>query len=268
MRHFQPYSAVLEAVKTSNMLKVTDDGEITRVTPLSDKFSDNIHENRNIHADQTMNRSIYAKGFGEETESTQRDIEELFAPFGEVNAVRLRRHKDGTFKKSVFVEFASEEMAKEFMETETKPDWKGNELLFKSKKEYCDGKVEEIRDGTVRANSPRRERGGRSGGDNWRERKEQDNRNGRDSRGGRGGRGGRGRGRGGRGGRGGRDRDERRPRGGSPDASAKGSESNEKAESNGREKASEPTENKKRAREDEGGEETEAKKAKTDEVSA
>lgn len=133
-----------------------------------------------------MNRSIYAKGFGKEEPSTQFDIEAFFTPYGPTNAIRLRRAAEKTFKGSVFVEFESEEKQKAFLELDPKPKWKGQDLLIKSKKQYCEEKVAEIEAGRVKPNRPRgggrgRGRGGdRRGGDrrDWRERRAEDQKNG------------------------------------------------------------------------------------------
>ena len=109
------------------------------------------------------------------------------------------------------MEFDNEEIAKGFLEKAKKGEvkWQGEkDLKILSKKAYCDEKVEEIKKGNVRRNSPQRKDDG-EGGDSrdWRTRRDEDRKSGfRD----RGGRGGRGRGRGGRGG--GRDRDNHRNR--------------------------------------------------------
>jgi lupus La protein len=69
--------------------------------------------------------------------------------------VRLRRHQDGNFKGSVFVEFNDEESAKQFLDMEEKPKFNDRELEIMSKKAYVDGKVEAINNGTVAPKSPR-----------------------------------------------------------------------------------------------------------------
>lgn len=267
MQRFQPYSAVLEAVKQSSTLNVDDKGEITRKEPLDEKFSDNVDENRNIHQDKTLARSIYAKGFGSEHATSQTEIEEFFAVYGNVNAVRLRRQADGFFKGSVFVEFKSEQEAQDFLKLDPAPKYKNsaeNEektLQIKSKKEYVEGKTEDIREGRVAPKSPRsqakfgrNDRGDRNGGNN----RDRDN-GGKWSRGGGArGRGNRGnsRGRGGaRGGRDRRDRDGGDRRGGNDRnaerAAAAGAENGDKND---------------KKRSAEGGEQQgDAKKAKSDE---
>ncbi len=101
-----------------------------------------------------MPRCVYAKGFGEEAPSTQFDIEAFFAPYGPTNAVRLRRSDDKVFKGSVFVEFETEDLATAFLELEPKPKFKDSELQIMSKKEYCDKKVDDIKAGKIRPNTP------------------------------------------------------------------------------------------------------------------
>ncbi|GLI73881.1 hypothetical protein PoHVEF18_002112 [Penicillium ochrochloron] len=191
MRRFQPFEAIVKALKDSETLELTEnDTAIKRKVPLPESVNtDNNAEAVKIFEDKAMARSIYAKGFGnfgDEDSTTQLDIESFFEPYGPIKAVRLRRTQDKTFKASVFVEFADEEKQKAFLELAEKPKWKGQELVVKSKKEYCDEKVADIKAGKVFAST------GRGGG-----------------RGGRG-RGRGGRGRGGRGDRGDRDREDKR----------------------------------------------------------
>ncbi|KAI6820342.1 winged helix DNA-binding domain-containing protein [Hortaea werneckii] len=206
MRHFQPFSAVRDAIKESKFLELNDSDEITRKTPLADKFTDDAEANKKLVHSNNMNRSIYAKGFGEEHPNTHLDIENFFQPYGTVNAVRLRRKDDGEFKGSVFVEFGDEETQKGFLELDPKPQFDGKDLQVMSKQAYVDTKREGILDGDVKPKSQSsyyRGRGRGGGGkkdsidrDDWNKRRDRDQ----------GGRGrGRGRGRGGRGRGGGRD---------------------------------------------------------------
>jgi len=169
MRRFQPLSAVIEALKQSEMLEVVNGDEIKRKTPLPEGVGTDFDEaDLSIFEDEAMPRTLYAKGFGEETASTQYDIENFFQPYGPVNAVRLRRNHQMWFKGSVFVEFENEETMKAFLDLDPKPKWKDQDLKIMSKKAYCEMKVEDIKAGRIEANrrgqNGHRGRGGHRGG--------------------------------------------------------------------------------------------------------
>lgn len=183
MRHFQPRSAIVAALKESSMLEVVeDDTKVKRKVPLSEELANADNETVvKIFEDRAMPRSIYVKGFGQEQPSTQFDIEAFFAPYGPTNAIRLRRKdNDKSFKGSVFVEFDSEETMKKFLDLDPKPEYQGKPLQIMTKKEYCEKKAADIASGKIRANSP--VGGGRKNRDdrNWKERRADDNR--RDNR--------------------------------------------------------------------------------------
>ena len=219
MRHFQPFSAVVAALKESDVLDVVEnETAIKRKIPLAENLQDKDHtEVQKVYQNAAMARTVYVKGFGKEQPSTQFDLEAFFTPHGPINSVRLRRTQEKDFKGSVFVEFDSEVTAKKFLDLDSKPKWNDNDLVVKSKKQYCDDKVNDINAGRLRKNSPSEDKS-RTRNDNdsrdWRERRSEDQKKGhRDDRKGGGHRGygsGRGRGRGGRGGRGGRDRNDER----------------------------------------------------------
>lgn len=217
MRHFQPYSAVVDALKESKILDVTDNGScVQRKVPIPEHLKGKpMVEIQKVYEDAAMARSVYVKGFGEELPSTQFDIEAFFAQHGSTNSVRLRRQTNKVFKGSVFVEFDSEVTQKAFLALEPKPKWKGNDLAIKSKKQYCDEKVDDIRAGKVRPHSGDRQsshhdKRGDNDNRDWRIRRDEDSKSGfKDRNGGRHkGFGSSGRGRGGGRGRG-RDRDGR-----------------------------------------------------------
>lgn len=63
MAHFQPRSAVVNALKESEILNISDDGGITRKVPLDSKYTGDAFENKSIQHLDNMTRSIYAKGF-------------------------------------------------------------------------------------------------------------------------------------------------------------------------------------------------------------
>lgn len=212
MRSFQPYSAVIAALKDSKFLDVSgEEGEelVKRKVP---------YKPLPTNKAKSEAATVYVKGFGDESPDTQFQLESFFAQFGEVKGLKLRRTNENLFKGSVFVTFADEEEAGKFLKLDPAPKWKEHELKIMSKRAYCDEKNELIRQGKLEpnTNNPKkfyegkdsgnkngrgRGRGGKDsrGGrdqDDWKKRRENDQKGG--FRGGRGGRGGRGRGRGGR----------------------------------------------------------------------
>ncbi|RFU24627.1 hypothetical protein B7463_g11720, partial [Scytalidium lignicola] len=255
MKRFRPISAVVTALKESQFLEVTGsegEEEVKRRVPYDENAPSR---------SKAESRSVYVKGFGDEEPSSQFDIEAFFAPYGPTNAVRLRRTNEKLFKGSVFVEFQDDETAQKFLALDPKPKWKGKyDLIVMSKKEYQEKKEQEIREGKTepsetwtrgrgRGRGPRANRGGDRGDrdpDDWKRRREEDIKSGfKDRRGGN---------RNQRGGRGGR-RDDRGPRNNDRNREREEKKRDEPA-------ATTKTENeKKRAREDDGGvEENPAKK--------
>lgn len=213
MRQFQPYTAVVAALRESDFVEVEGEEGAETVKRKKAYVSSSEAQRARVAA------SVYAKGFGDEEPSTQFDIEAFFSNHGHVKHVKLRRTAEELFKGSVFVEFESAEEADAFVKLDPKPTWKGHELLIMKKKEYLDEKNRQIKEGLIEPNTTRRvtfyegkERGGARGGRGGRGRGGHDGKSGdgKDRRdndqknGFKGGRGGRGRGRGGRGFRGGR----------------------------------------------------------------
>ncbi|CAO2653557.1 Nn.00g029680.m01.CDS01 [Neocucurbitaria sp. VM-36] len=220
MRRFNPYSAVVNALRESKDLVVVDDGEysqpgneaVKRKEPLvvEVKASDDekppttmdlFYRLKNASSNN-LETSAYVKGFGDAEEAGQIALEQFFRPYGAV-MVRKRRDEDQSWKGSVFVEFDSEDSQKQFLALDPKPKFNDNELTTMGKKEYVEMKCKEKgikpdwelteQEKYEQRQKRREENGGSSRG-----------RGGDRSRGG-----GRGRGRGGRGGRGGYDRRDR-----------------------------------------------------------
>ncbi|KAL9025993.1 MAG: hypothetical protein Q9196_005277 [Gyalolechia fulgens] len=192
MRHFQPLSAIVDALKESATLNIVGDenDHIQRKTPLPEGLKDKpMGEIKKVFEDEAMKRSVYVKGFGEEEPSTQFDIEAFFAEYGPTNSVRLRRSFNKMFKSSVFVEFDTEESQKKFLELDPKPKWKGKDLIIKSKKQYCDDKVDDIKAGRIKPRSAEARRPQASDDRDWKVRRAEDQRNGHKRGGGGGGRG-------------------------------------------------------------------------------
>ena len=186
MRHFQPFSAIVDALKESKTLDVVNKDEIRRKVPLPEGLKDKkMHEIREVTENEFMKRSVYVKGFGDEEPSTQFDIEAFFAKYGTTNSVRLRRTYDKNFKGSVFVEFDSEEAQHKFLTLDPSPKYNGRDLIIKSKKQYCDDKVEDIREGRIKPQSRGDSRNHGRDDRDWRTRRDEEQRDGY-GRGGRG----------------------------------------------------------------------------------
>lgn len=160
MQRFQPYEAVVAALKESDFLVVTNDEHVHRKEGLpKDKIGSSLLDSRRILENETIDRSLYAvschriiscsyplnfsqKGFGKEKPTTQLDIEAFFAPYGPINAVRLRRAQlNNFFKGSVFVEFPTKEAKDKLLGMAEKPKFNGNSLLWKSKRDYVEEKA-------------------------------------------------------------------------------------------------------------------------------
>ncbi|KAI0486067.1 hypothetical protein F4859DRAFT_468821 [Xylaria cf. heliscus] len=259
MRRFKPYEAVVKALKASNFFVI--DGPEGEETIRRKNAIDT--EKRNKREE----RSVYVKGFGDETSSTQFDIEAFFAQYGQFDSVRLRRADppEKVFKGSVFVEWTDKETAEKFVALKPEPQWKGHPLHIMWKLDYMKQKSEAIREGKISASGRkfgrgshrgRGNRGNDRGGDkeDWKKRREQDQKTGfsdrRDHNRGRG----RGRGRGNFRGRGGRDthgtRDQDAPAKAADDGRPKIHVSKEGAKIMEEEKAKSGETNGKRARDD------------------
>ncbi|KAL1406572.1 hypothetical protein Q8F55_008278 [Vanrija albida] len=120
----------------------------------------NVRRARHFEPDTTQwSRSVYVKGFGEgdSEHNSQEQIEEWFAQFGKINAVRKRREDipdkgapgsgrgKGTFKGSVFAEFAYEADMNKFLEIESLPKFTedGADMLKMTKDAYVTMKAKE-----------------------------------------------------------------------------------------------------------------------------
>ncbi|KAK3906280.1 hypothetical protein C8A05DRAFT_40882 [Staphylotrichum tortipilum] len=211
MRQFQPYTAVVTALRESTFLDVAGEEGAEVLTRKRPYVSSTDAQKARLNA------SVYAKGFGDEEPSTQFDIEAFFSNHGHVKHVKLRRTTEELFKGSVFVEFETVEEAEAFANLDPKPTWKGHDLLTMTKKAYLDEKNRQIKEGLLEPNTTRRptffegkerggSRGGRGRGRGGKDQNGKSDRRGDDQKSGgfKGGRGRGGRGRGGRGFRGGR----------------------------------------------------------------
>jgi lupus La protein len=146
MKHFQPFEAIVAALRDSDQVELTDNETcVRRKFPLPDNYFKVEHTEANV-------RSVYLKGFGEEGPRTQFDIEAFFDPYGPTRAVRLRRNDEKHFKGSVFVEFDTEDLAKAFLALDPKPQYEGKDLQVMSKIEYMEKKTEDLKTGRMTSN--------------------------------------------------------------------------------------------------------------------
>lgn len=157
MRRFQPYSAVVKALRESEVLEVLDtdrySGEgneaVKRKVPvqLVEREGDrnvSLEEHHERLVRRSMNNldaSIYAKNFGS-MDIGQIELENFFRPYGAV-MVRMRRDADDKWKGSVFVEFPTPEAQKEFLALDPAPKFKDSQLTIMGKREYSKMKCDE-----------------------------------------------------------------------------------------------------------------------------
>ena len=156
MRRFQPFEAIVNALRDSDEVELAEnDTAVRRKHPLPEDYFE-------VVPARSDPRTVYVKGFGEETSGTQFDIEAFFIPYGPTKQVRLRRNNEQSFKGSVFVEFDTEELAETFLNLDPKPKYKDRDLQIMSKKDYQDKKSEDLKAGRITSNNDGR-RGGRGG---------------------------------------------------------------------------------------------------------
>ena len=123
---------VADILRQSSWLAVSDDGSnvkrVSEIKPVTDRES----------------RSIYAKGFPDEANCSQVDLENFFSKFGKILAVRMRRDDKKSFKNSVFVEFDSVDDAKKFLALpQEERKYNDVDLLTMAKDAYIEMKCKE-----------------------------------------------------------------------------------------------------------------------------
>ncbi|KDQ18786.1 hypothetical protein BOTBODRAFT_63004 [Botryobasidium botryosum FD-172 SS1] len=116
-----------DVLRTSKSLLQVDGkgGSVRRTSPVATTLSD------------LISRSIFADGFGEETDNMLDHILAFFAPYGKVSSIRLHRTVDRPkkFMGSVFCEFERIESVKAFLSAEPAPAWNGRELVIMPREE-------------------------------------------------------------------------------------------------------------------------------------
>jgi len=90
----QDVGLITAVLASSDELEVKDD-MVKRKTAVPEK-------------DNSIDRSIYVKGFPTNNTVTIETVSEFFSKFGDVLSIRLRRHKNRDFKGSAYIEFKNE----------------------------------------------------------------------------------------------------------------------------------------------------------------
>ncbi|KAK9379160.1 uncharacterized protein V2V93DRAFT_374158 [Kockiozyma suomiensis] len=197
MRRFQPFDEVVAALRESKeLLEVDAEGaNVRRKVPLNAPAPDT--------KKQIDLSSVYVEGFGDETSTSQFDIESFFEKLsGAVRQVRLLRNSSKKFEGAVLVEFAAPDAAAKFVASQSDLKYGECQLKILSKEDYLSSKGGKPGYTFGRFNAFSTEKRKRKSDEEENESAEKQSKTG-SGRAGRG-RGRGGRGRGGRGGRGGR----------------------------------------------------------------
>ncbi|KAK6525817.1 hypothetical protein TWF281_010860 [Arthrobotrys megalospora] len=125
MRRFKSLDNIKKALEDSELMELNEEKtKMRRKSPMIMLRDPKL-------VDKSITRSVYAKGFGAETKTSQFDLEKFFEKTGiKVNAVRLRRDDSKVFKGSVFVEFKTVDDMNKFMELDDKPEWDGQKMVL------------------------------------------------------------------------------------------------------------------------------------------
>lgn len=136
MKKFRPVDKVVETLRDSKILEVSEDGEnVKRRVPL------------NLQGDarqERIKRTVAVMNFDQENKQDrtelQEEIEQFFGKLGPVSQVRMKKDHRKNFNGTVIVEFAEEKDAQQFIDTYG-PDketlsFQGRKLNAVSKKQY------------------------------------------------------------------------------------------------------------------------------------
>ncbi|SCW01784.1 LAFE_0E07184g1_1 [Lachancea fermentati] len=136
MKKFRPVDKVVEVLKTSKILQVSEDGEnVKRRVPLD--LQNDVRRERGKRTVAVLN---FAHDKEKDKTELQEQIEEFFNKFGTVSQVRLKKDHRKNFNGTVIVEFSTEDDAQKFLDTYG-PDkevlsFENRQLDVMSKKQY------------------------------------------------------------------------------------------------------------------------------------
>lgn len=139
MKKFRPVDKVVECLRESKVLKVSEDGEnIKRIEPLDFEGAKNVRLEQNKRTLVVMN---FPHENVEDMTALQENLEEFFNKLSEINQVRLRRDHTKKFNGTVVVEFKTLPKCEEFLKTYSGEDaeslsYEGKKLEVSTKKQY------------------------------------------------------------------------------------------------------------------------------------
>lgn len=139
MKKFRPVDKVVEALRESKILTVSEDGEnIRRNEPLDFEGAKNARLEQNKRTLAVMN---FPHENVEDMTALQEKLEEFFGKFFEINQVRLRRDHTKKFNGTAIVQFKNLGDAEEFLKTYSGEDaeslsYEGRKLEVFSKKQF------------------------------------------------------------------------------------------------------------------------------------
>lgn len=140
MKKYRPVDKVVEVLRTSEILEVSEDGEnVKRREPLD------LNGARNARIEQSK-RTLAVMNFPNDKEDQdikqlQESLEEFFNKLANVNQVRLRRAQRHRFNGTVLVEFKTQEGCDEFSKSYSGEDaetlsFEGRKLDVFTKKQF------------------------------------------------------------------------------------------------------------------------------------
>lgn len=139
MKKFRPVDKVVECLRESKVLEVSEDGEnVKRVEALDFEGAKNARLEQNKRTLAVMN---FPHENVEDMTALQENLEEFFNKLSEVNQVRLRRDHKKKFNGTVIVEFKTLPKCEEFLKIYSGEDaetlsYEGKKLEVFTKKQY------------------------------------------------------------------------------------------------------------------------------------
>ncbi|CEP60443.1 tRNA maturation protein LHP1 LALA0_S01e11012g [Lachancea lanzarotensis] len=143
MKKFRPVDKVVETLRNSTVLEVSEDGEnVKRRVPLDLQHDARLERSKRMVTVQNFDFSKDGQDKLSEQEKTelQENVESFFGKLGSVSQVRLKKDHRKNFNGTVIVEFASEKDAEQFVDTygadKEVLSYEGRKLDVLSKKQY------------------------------------------------------------------------------------------------------------------------------------